>query len=107
MPIVRVEPLGAEIEVHRGEPLAFAAWRLGYQWPTVCWGQGECLLCRVRILAGDELIEPAGEEETASLNAQLRISTDRVRLGCRLLVNGDGVVVEKRGVVASESVVES
>jgi 2Fe-2S ferredoxin len=102
-----VEPLGAEIEVHRGEPLAFAAWRLGYRWPTVCWGQGECLLCRVKILAGDELIEPAKEEEVASLKAQLRISADRVRLGCRLLVTGDGVVVEKRGVVAPESVVES
>jgi 2Fe-2S ferredoxin len=107
MPIVRVEPLGAEIEVHRGEPLAFAAWRLGYRWPTVCWGQGDCMLCRVEILAGDELIEPPDGAEIAALRAQVRVSSDRVRLACRLRVTGDGVVVEKKGVVAPEPTSES
>lgn len=102
MPLVRVEPLAVDIEVQPGEPLANAAWRLGYRWPTRCWGQAECMVCRVRVLAGEEHTEPAGDEEVDALRRRLDVSVDRdrIRLGCRLQVRADGVIVEKDGVEA-------
>ncbi len=106
MVTVRVEPLGAEIELMPGEALADAAWRLGFGWPTTCWGQADCMLCRVRVVAGEELVTPPGDEEREALRVRLPASARRrgVRLACRLTVTGDGVVVEKQGVLPPPAV---
>ena len=100
MAVVRVEPLGAEIELLPGEALADAAWRLGFVWPTTCWGQADCMLCRVRIVGGEEFVDPAAEEESEALRVRLPVAARApgVRLACRLKVHGDGVIVEKSGV---------
>jgi ferredoxin, 2Fe-2S len=99
--VVRVEPLGANLEVRSGETLAEAAWRLQYGWPTTCWGQAQCTLCWVRVISGEEHVAPPEEEETEALLELLPSSVARrpgVRLACRLKVIGGDVVVEKRGV---------
>jgi len=97
---VRVEPLGADIELEAGEALLDAAWRLGYDWPTTCWGQADCMLCRVEVIAGAELVEPAGDDERRALARKLPRSErgPGTRLACQLYVTGDGVVVHKEGV---------
>jgi ferredoxin, 2Fe-2S len=97
---VRVEPLGADIELEPGEALADAAWRLGYEWPTTCWGQADSMLCRVEVIAGAELVEPAVDDERRAIARHLpRSQRGRaVRLACQLYVIGDGVVVRKDGV---------
>jgi 2Fe-2S ferredoxin len=97
---VRVEPLGAEIELEPEEALADAAWRLGYEWPTTCWGQADCMLCRVEVIAGSELVEPADDEERRAIARNLPRSqrAPSIRLACQLRVTGDGVVVRKEGV---------
>jgi ferredoxin, 2Fe-2S len=98
--VVRVEPLGAELEVRSGETLAEAAWRLGYGWPTTCWGQAECTLCWVRVVGGEDHVAPPEAEEAEALLHLLPSAVRRpgVRLACRLSVTGEGVVVEKYGV---------
>jgi len=100
VPTVHVEPLGADIEVRAGEALADAAWRLGYRWPTTCWGQAQCMLCRVEVIAGEDVTLPATQEELEACRMNLPSSARRsgVRLACRLRVVGDGVVVRKAGV---------
>jgi ferredoxin, 2Fe-2S len=100
MPIVRVEPLGAEIDVLAGEALAEAAWRLGYRWPTSCWGQAQCMLCRVTLLAGEEQAEEPDGAELEAMRLRLPSAARRpgVRLACRLLVSGPGLTVSKPGV---------
>jgi 2Fe-2S ferredoxin len=100
--MVRVEPGGFEIEVHLGEALADAAWRLGYRWPTTCWGQLQCTLCWVRITEGYGLVAPAEMDEQEALGTLVPPVLRRwdVRLGCRIRPLGNGVVVEKPGVVA-------
>jgi hypothetical protein len=47
--MVRGEPLGVDLELEPGESVIEVAWRLGYRWPTTCWGQAECMLCRVDV----------------------------------------------------------
>lgn len=98
MPVVRVEPAGIDLTVEPGEALIEAAWRLGYVWPTTCYGQAECTACAVEILAGAEHASTVADDEAAGL-ATLGRKGRRLRLACRLRVDGD-VVVRKRGVRA-------
>jgi 2Fe-2S ferredoxin len=98
--VVRVRPLDVDIEVRPGETLIEAAWREGYSWPTVCYGQAECTACNVVVLEGEEHVSEVAPEEATALEL-LRSSGLRDlgarRLACRLEVHGP-VVVEKRGV---------
>ena len=95
---VRVEPLGVELAVLPGETLIDAAWRAGYQWPTVCYGQARCMACQVVIRDGVENVIPPGEEELGAMRTLLgNRGLQNRRLACRLEVTGR-VVVEKRGV---------
>jgi 2Fe-2S ferredoxin len=109
MTSVRVEPLGIDLDVGPGESLIEAAWRLGYQWPTTCFGQAECMLCRVDVIAGEEQIEPQEPAEAEAMRVRLPVSAQRpgLRLACRLRVRGQGVVVRKAGVVAPGTAVQT
>ena len=84
MTVVRVEPSGFEFDVRPGESVAEAAWRLGYSWPTTCWGQAECMLCFVRVTAGELHTEPPDDDELLQMQtrmpAALEDSGDQARL---------------------------
>jgi 2Fe-2S ferredoxin len=97
--VVRVEPLGADVEVQPGETLIEAAWRQGLEWPTVCYAQAQCTLCHVRVLSGSGELGPMGEEEEQAIRTLLGRARrpDEIRLACRLEVHGDAVV-RKHGV---------
>ena len=97
---MRVEPLGAELELLPGEAVAVGAWRLGYWWPTSCWGQADCMLCRAAVIDGEDRVVPAGDEELEAMRLKVPRSAQRpgARLACRLVPTGDGVVVRKEGV---------
>jgi 2Fe-2S ferredoxin len=101
---VRVEPSGAELDLLPGEAVAIGAWRLGYRWPTTCWGQADCMLCRTEVVAGQDRVAPPGGEELDALARKVPRSQQRpgTRLACRLVVTGDGVVVRKEGVEPPE-----
>jgi len=94
-----VEPSGEELELLPGEAVAVGAWRLGYWWPTSCWGQADCMLCRTEVVEGDDRVLPAGDEELDAMRRKLPRSAQRpgARLACRLVPTGDGVVVRKEG----------
>jgi 2Fe-2S ferredoxin len=98
---MRVEPLGVEIEVHAGESLIRAAWRNGYEWPTLCFAMGTCTACRCEILEGAERLSERTEAEIALLNDARervrRINPRRLRLACQTTTTGD-IAVRKAGV---------
>lgn len=99
-PKVRVEPAGVVIEVMDGETLFDAAYREGYDWPTVCAGQGTCSRCHVRILQGAEQVTPvvASEPEQRVIKrvAQRNYEnkTEGIRLACQIEFAAD-VTVEQ------------
>jgi 2Fe-2S ferredoxin len=107
-PVVRVEPVGAELELRRGETIIEAAWRLGYHWPTTCHGQATCTVCHVEVLAGAEHLVPPDDEEREALRARLPAGPRRhladIRLACRARATGD-VTVRRKGVLRIETVV--
>lgn len=99
MPTVRVDPDGIEVTIEPPETLIEAAWRLGYYWPTRCYGQAECTACNIEILEGAEHASPIEAEEAAAL-ASMGTRRRGVRLACRTRFDGDAVV-HKRGVRAA------
>jgi ferredoxin, 2Fe-2S len=98
MSTVRVEPDAHVLQVHPDETLIEAAWRLGYFWPTTCYGRAECTTCHIEILEGSENASAVGDEEKEALSV-LGTRGRLLRLACRVKFEGD-VVVRKRGVRA-------
>lgn len=101
LPVVHVEPADLDIEVEPGETIIEAAWRQGYHWPTICYGDATCTVCHLEVLAGEENLSPVEDEEADALEHNLptarRRDLTRIRLACRALASGD-VRVRKPGV---------
>jgi ferredoxin, 2Fe-2S len=102
MPTVTVRPSGIAFTAERGQTIMAAGESAGYRWPTICGGQGDCLVCHVEVLEHYQHLSAPEDAETQAIRG---ISGDhggrgeRVRLACQAVVNGD-VVVLKRGVRA-------
>ncbi|MGX9787793.1 2Fe-2S iron-sulfur cluster-binding protein [Mycobacterium sp. MMS18-G62] len=98
---MRVEPVGVEIEVRRGESLIKAAWRAGYSWPTLCYGVGRCTACQCEVVEGLHLLSARTEAENQLLHdlhrRVRRADPRRIRLACQVEISGD-VVIRKAGV---------
>jgi 2Fe-2S ferredoxin len=96
--VVHVLPLAAQIEVLAGETLFEAAARLGFSWPTRCFGQAQCTLCALTVEEGaDNTLAPDTEEQAVIRRVQSIRGNGSYRLACRLQVKGS-VVVRKEGV---------
>lgn len=99
-PVVHVVPADIDIEVFAIETLFDAAWREGYDWPTVCVGQMLCTACHVVVKEGIDNVRPVVERQEASAIRRLaqRIykgDETGVRLACQLRITGDVVVEQK------------
>ena len=101
-----VVPSNIEIDVQPGKTLLEAAWEAGYQWPTLCYGQGICTACQCEVLHGPHLLSPRTEAEAQMLGdlsrRVRRADPRRVRLACQVTVTGD-VTVRKPGVRVADS----
>jgi 2Fe-2S ferredoxin len=96
--VIRVEPSGVELEVGQPITIMAAANEAGYRWPTVCGGQGSCVTCFVRVLAGPgHLSAPSLTEIEGLAKLQVAHGDEVIRLACQARVEGD-VIVFKRGV---------
>lgn len=98
---MRVEPAGVDIDVQPGETLMQAAWRAGYDWPTLCYAMGRCTACQCEVVAGLHKLSERTDVELAlsrSLDRRTRrVNPRRIRLACQVTTTGD-VTVRKPGV---------
>lgn len=96
---MRVEPAGLEFDVSAAETMMQAALRHGYQWPTVCGGEGQCRACFVEVLVGHEGLCAVGRVEAEGIRILAASGEDPnvVRLACQARVRGV-VTVRKHGV---------
>jgi 2Fe-2S ferredoxin len=99
LPRVRVEPLGAEIEVRSGETVMDAAVRVGLKWPTLCHGEATCGVCAMEVVDGGQSLSQVRPEEQERLETlpMRRFCAGELRLACQVEAAGDAVV-HKRGV---------
>lgn len=89
MPTVVIVTDGAPlvVECATGTTLFEAGAKVAAGIDTACVGKGTCGLCRVRIKAGAEHLNPYTEEETKHLGNVYHLT--KVRLSCRSKVAGD------------------
>jgi ferredoxin len=97
--VANVEPAGLRIEVLEGETLFDAAYREGYDWPTICGGQARCTHCHVRLVEGEAGVAPVATENERRLIKRLaqRLYGNEpagLRLACQLELHAD-VTVEQ------------
>jgi ferredoxin len=76
-----------QVEARPGDSLFDAAARVSAGVDTACVGKGTCGLCRVKILAGAEHLNPYTDEERKHLGNVYHIT--KVRLSCRCRPTGD------------------
>lgn len=103
---MQVQPSGIEIDVRNGETLLDAAWRAGYDWPTLCYGRGTCTACQCEVIDGLQHLSPRTEAEVNMLGDLTRrvrrANPQRVRLACQVTTVGD-LLVRKPGVKQCKS----
>lgn len=75
------------VEVAEGTTLFEAGAKVAAGIDTACVGKGTCGLCRVKIVAGAEHLNPYTDEETKHLGNVYHLT--KVRLSCRSRVTGD------------------
>ena len=75
------------VEVAEGTTLFEAGAKIAAGIDTSCVGKGTCGLCRVKIVAGAETLNPFTDEERKHLGNVYHIT--KVRLSCRCRVAGD------------------
>ncbi|ANU08437.1 2Fe-2S iron-sulfur cluster-binding protein [Paraurantiacibacter namhicola] len=100
MPTVTVLPADIAMETQPGETLLGAAQRLGYTWPTVCGGEGQCRTCYAVIEQGEDALSPVTaleEEASPALAIVARRAGKPVRLACQAVPTGD-ITVQRSGV---------
>ena len=86
-----------QVEGQVGESLFDVGARASAGIDTSCVGKGTCGLCRVKIVAGAENLNPFTDEERKHLGNVYHLT--KVRLSCRTKIAGDVTfeVVRKKG----------
>jgi ferredoxin len=94
MPTVTIVVDGAPrtVEVPTGTTLFDAGAKISAGIDTACVGKGTCGLCRVKITAGAESLNPYTDEERKHLGNVYHIT--KIRLACRTLVGAGDVALE-------------
>lgn len=99
-------PSNVTIAVRPGQTLMEAAWRAGYEWPTLCYGRGTCTACQCEVVDGVHLLSSRTEAEELMLGdlsrRVRRTDPRRIRLACQVTATGD-VTVRKPGVRMADS----
>ncbi|MBD3759604.1 2Fe-2S iron-sulfur cluster-binding protein [Rhizorhabdus sp.] len=98
MVTVTVKPSGISFTGEPGQTMMAAANAANIYWPTLCGGEGRCLLCMVSVdEAGNAALEPPEEHESQTLTRVGR-SVAAFRLGCAAKLTGQDVTVTHRKV---------
>src|SRR5512140_1897069 len=87
---VRFSPLALSAETHAGETVLDAARRAGAPLGNSCGAVGICARCRVRVIDGNDRLEPPTTIE-ARVSRQRNFAPDE-RLACQAVVAGDCTV---------------
>lgn len=84
-------PAGVTVECADNATLFDAGAKAGVTIETACVGKGTCGLCRVKVVAGAEVLTPYSDEEERHLGNLYHLT--KVRLSCRTRITGGSATV--------------
>lgn len=95
---VTVEPSGLQFQGHEGQSLMAAANVAGIFWPTVCGGEGRCLVCMISVAPEHQhRLSHITDIELDALS-KLGYTPGERRLACQAKLQCDSVTVVQRRV---------
>lgn len=86
-------PYNIDVDVASNENIFQAAKRVGVKVPTACNGVGNCGLCRVKIVSGEECLNKQTKAEINHLGNVYHIN--KKRLCCQSKFIKDGIITVK------------
>lgn len=92
MPTITFQPTEHVEEYREGESIFDVGRRAKVTIETACVGKGNCGLCRVRIVQGEEFLNKFTDEEEKHLGNVYFLT--KMRLSCRTVASGGDIVVE-------------
>lgn len=92
MPTITFLPANVSEEYREGENIFEVGARANVMIETACVGKGNCGLCRVRVVEGEEFLNAYTDEEQKHLGNVYFLT--KTRLSCRTVPAGGDVVVE-------------
>jgi len=92
VPTLTFLPDNTSVPFRDGERVFDVGRRAGLDINTACVGKGTCGLCRVRVVEGEEFLNPYTDEEQRHLGNVYHLT--RVRLSCRAVAAGGDVTVD-------------
>ena len=91
MPRVTFEPSGLTVDCADGDTIFQVGRKSGVAIETACVGKATCGLCRIRIVAGEEFLNPQNDDERKHLGNVYFLT--KVRLSCQTIIRGGDVTV--------------
>jgi 2Fe-2S ferredoxin len=86
MPLLTIENLpGAVVEVPAGRTLLQALQAAGHDWMHACGAKGRCTTCRLRVLAGAEMLSPLTDAELRYRAAGRLLASERLTCQAQLI----------------------
>jgi ferredoxin len=92
VPTITFLPQQVTAQCQEGESVFEVGRRAGIPIDTACVGQATCGLCRIRVVAGEQHMDPFSPVEEKHLGNVYFLN--KVRLSCQSIVRGGDVVVE-------------
>ncbi|HTM23131.1 MAG TPA: 2Fe-2S iron-sulfur cluster-binding protein [Kofleriaceae bacterium] len=92
MPTITYLPMGIIADYQPGESVFEVGRRAGIPIETACVGKATCGLCRVKVIAGAEHLNPFNDDEAKHLGNVYFIT--QVRLSCQMKPTGGDITVE-------------
>jgi len=92
VPEIIFQPSGQVEQYSDGERVFDIGRRAGLVIETACVGKGTCGLCRVRVLRGEEFLNPYTEIEEKHLGNVYFLT--KTRLSCRTVATGGDLEIE-------------
>jgi ferredoxin len=90
--ILKLLPNNVEVEYDKDETIFNVAKRANVKIPTACGGIGQCALCQVKVISGEECINSPTKIEEGHMGNVAHITHKRLACQCKLEKSGTIVV---------------
>lgn len=93
--MIKILPQNFEISPNNGSIFEIAK-EAGIEIKTACNGVGNCGLCRIKIISGNEFLSPFNDNEKLHLGNVYFITKERLSCQCNVISDGEIIIEIKK-----------